>query len=273
MTAIDGFAPVNGGRLYYEVAGEGAPVVLIHGFSLDCRMWDDQVEELARDYQVIRYDLRGFGRSSPPDGAYSHVHDLQALLDHLGISRAVVMGLSMGGAIALDFTLAYPDATRGLVLADSTLPGFVWTSETSASSSSSSSSASKAVDLAVENGVVEEARARWLAHPFFAPAREHLEVARRLAAMVSDYSGWHWTHGDIQVDAVPFPPSLESIGARTLVLVGEYDIPAFRAIADELARRIPDARQVVLPGVGHMSNMEDPERFNQVIRQFLDDLE
>ncbi len=206
MKTVDGFALVNGARLYFEITGEGAPVVLIHGFTLDCRMWDDQVEELARDYQVIRYDLRGFGQSSPPGEAYSHVHDLQALLAHLGVSRAAVLGLSMGGGIAVDFALACPQATRGLLLADSTLPGFVWSPETNGWSA--------AVALAVRRGGVEEARARWLAHPFFAPAREQPGVARRLARhsqrlfrVALDCTD------DTQVAAVPSPPALESISA------------------------------------------------------------
>ncbi|MCI0575581.1 MAG: alpha/beta fold hydrolase, partial [Chloroflexi bacterium] len=125
------FAEVNGTRLYYEVAGAGPPLVLIHGYTLDTRMWDDQFEAFAQHYQVIRYDLRGFGRSAMPTGeSYTHHEDLKALLDHLGLARAHILGLSLGGGIAVNFALAYPEATQSLILVDtSVLGGFEWPEE------------------------------------------------------------------------------------------------------------------------------------------------
>jgi pimeloyl-ACP methyl ester carboxylesterase len=106
-SAGSGYAEVNGTRLYYETAGAGHPLVLIHGYTLDSRMWDDQFETLSKKYRVLRYDLRGFGKSAypSPDKSYCHTEDLRALLDYLKISKAYVMGLSMGGGIAVEFTL------------------------------------------------------------------------------------------------------------------------------------------------------------------------
>src|SRR6185436_3073968 len=92
-----GYAPSNGTSLYYEVSGEGEAVVLLHGFSLDHRMWAPQVDALAGRYRVVRYDLRGFGRSAPSPERFTHADDLLALLDHLHIDRAALVGLSMGG--------------------------------------------------------------------------------------------------------------------------------------------------------------------------------
>ena len=113
------FATINGTRLYFEIAGSGQPLVLIHGFTLDLRMWDDQFERLTREFQVIRYDMRGFGQSAPPTGErYAHADDLRDLLDHLRVDKAHLVGLSKGGAIALDFTLAYPRRVNKLVLID-----------------------------------------------------------------------------------------------------------------------------------------------------------
>ena len=115
-------------RLYYEVAGSGHPLVFIHGFTLDTRMWDDQFETFAREYQVVRYDRRGFGKSSlPVDEDYAHADDLAALLEHLGIDRAYVLGLSGGGASAIDFALTYPEAIDGLITVDTVLRGYQWT--------------------------------------------------------------------------------------------------------------------------------------------------
>ncbi|HEY7490512.1 MAG TPA: alpha/beta hydrolase [Candidatus Tectomicrobia bacterium] len=128
MPTLTGFADVNGTRLYYEVAGTGHPLVLIHGFSLDTRMWDDQFEVFAQGYQVLRYDLRGFGKSAvPTDTPYTHPDDLYALMTHLGIEHADIVGLSLGGAVALDFAVTYPRATDVLIPVDAALlGGYQW---------------------------------------------------------------------------------------------------------------------------------------------------
>ena len=129
-----GFAEVEGGRLYYEVAGDGDPVALIHGFGLDARMWDAQAEALADRYRVIRYDARGFGRSSVPAAEpFSHAGDLRALLRRLDVAPAHVVGLSMGGRIALNLALLDPAAVRSLTLVDAALDGFDWSAAWSAS--------------------------------------------------------------------------------------------------------------------------------------------
>jgi 3-oxoadipate enol-lactonase len=118
---------VNDTHLCWEMAGQGQTVVLLHGFTLDSRMWDDQFLALAQHFQVIRYDLRGFGRSAVPTAApYAHEADLAGLLDQLGIAQAHLVGLSKGGAVALNFALTYPRRTASLVLIDAVLPGYAW---------------------------------------------------------------------------------------------------------------------------------------------------
>jgi len=127
MNNQNGFAEVNGTRIYYETAGSGHPLVLIHGYTLDTRMWDDQFETFAQHYQVIRYDMRGFGKSAfPTDENYTHPDDLRALLEHLEIEHAHILGLSMGGGTAIDFALTYPEVADALISADSILEGFQW---------------------------------------------------------------------------------------------------------------------------------------------------
>lgn len=116
MPIHTGFADVNGTRLYYELAGAGHPLVLSHGFTLDTRMWDDQFAVFAQRYQVLWYDLRGFGKSAvPTDAPYTHPDDLHALMAHLGIAHAYIIGLSLGGAVAVDFAVTYPEATDALI--------------------------------------------------------------------------------------------------------------------------------------------------------------
>src|SRR5262249_55058216 len=124
MPRESGYAEVNGTRLHYEVAGTGPALALVHGFTLDCRMWDDQFALLAEQFRVVRYDLRGFGRSALPGAApYLHADDLRALLDHLDMAPATVVGFSLGGGIAIDFAILHPEATAALVPVDSTLGG------------------------------------------------------------------------------------------------------------------------------------------------------
>ena len=106
------FAEINGAQLYYEVAGAGHPLVMLHGHLLDSGQWDDQVTAFASAYQVIRYDARGFGQSTLPPAPYSHHEDLYALLHHLGIDHASLMGCSGGDATIIDFALTYPTMVR-----------------------------------------------------------------------------------------------------------------------------------------------------------------
>lgn len=257
------FAAVNGTRLYYEVAGDGPPVALVHGFTLDTRMWDDQFLPLAERYRVVRYDARGFGRSDLPTGEpYGHQDDLRALLDHLGIGAAAVIGLSMGGGIAADYALAYPDRATALVLIDAAIGGHRWSAEWDAAVGP------------VWRGAREEgipvAKGRWLALDLFAPANEQSAVGARLGEMVGDYSGWHWVNRDPGRGVKP--PAMERLGeliAPTLAIVGERDLPDFHAIAARLGEGAPLARVVTVPGAGHMANMEDPAAVNRLLLDFL----
>src|SRR5690606_6601331 len=119
-----GFADINGARLYYEVAGEGPALVLLHAGICDSRMWDDQFAAFAKHYRTVRYDLRGYGQSNPVAGRFAHYEDLRALLDHLGIERAYLIGVSFGGMIAIDFTLTYPQRVAGLILVGTGVDGY-----------------------------------------------------------------------------------------------------------------------------------------------------
>ena len=130
IKSVTGYADVNGTRLYYELAGEGHPLLLIHGFTLDTRMWDDQFDAFAQRYQVIRYDVRGFGRSAvPTHEPYSHHDDVKALLDYLDIAHAHILGHSMGSGIATDFVLAYPEMADSLISVGTVVHGLDWLPE------------------------------------------------------------------------------------------------------------------------------------------------
>lgn len=257
------FADVDGGRLYYESAGAGEPVVLIHGFGFDARLWDDQWAFLSHEHRVIRYDLRGFGRSSLPGPGqpFSHFDDLAALLGYLDVPLAHLVGQSLGGGVAIDTALAHPALVRRLALVDSTLGGYTWTPD--------GGLALEAWPVGRRDGI-EAARAVWLGSPMFAPALADHDAAPRLVRMIDDYSGWHWVN-DAPLRALE-PPAIDrlaEIAVPVLALVGERDLPDFHAIADRIAAGVPGARKTVLEGVGHVANMEDPDSVNQALVGFL----
>jgi 3-oxoadipate enol-lactonase len=248
-----------GARLVYEVTGEGPAVVLIHGFGLDMRMWDSQAGPLAARFRVVRYDCRGFGASGPldPAVAYTHAGDLVALLDHLDIADAVLVGLSFGGRVALQTALADPARVCGLALLDAVLDGVPWDPE--------SARALDEVAQRVQAGGVLAGREAWLAHPLFAAARQRPGLAGPLAAMVAGYPGQHWLGQDPHRQTRPPIDVLEGVAGPVLVAVGERDVPGFREMSAVLARRIPGATHRVVADAGHLINMEQPAAVNELL--------
>jgi pimeloyl-ACP methyl ester carboxylesterase len=259
-----GVVEVNGAGLYYETAGTGDPVVLLHAFMLDGRMWDDQFEILAERFRVIRYDARGFGRSAlpSPDAPYSHVDDLAALLAKLDAPAPHLVGASMGGRFALDYTVTHPDRVRSVVVIDTVLSGWQWSPEWLASYAP--------IVQAGRRGDVAAAKRLWLDHPVFAPARERPEVAARLKTMVDDYSGWHLTHrnGERPV-APPAVQQLARIAAPSLIVVGSRDLPEFQRIAEYVERGVARGTRTTIAGAGHVANMEAPDAVTRAVREFL----
>jgi 3-oxoadipate enol-lactonase len=266
MNIQSGYAEVNGTRLYYEVAGAGFPVVLIHGFCADTRIWDHQFEPLTRRYRVTRYDARGFGKSAVPTGeGYTHPDDLKALLDTLGIVQTHIIGQSMGGEIAIEFALAYPDATRSLVLVDAPVGGYQWSAEYNESWGP--------VGAAIAAGGFHKAIDALMAHPLHIPISEQQEAGTRLRQILTDYSGWHQANTDSWQR--PDPPAihqLNRIHVPTLVITAQRSLPDFHTIADMLAAEIPNARKYIVPGVGHVIPLEAPQQLIEITLGFLADL-
>lgn len=260
-----GTIALNGTQLYYESAGRGPAVVLLHGGNLDRRMWDAQFLPLAREFRVLRYDLRGYGRSGPADAPFQAHADLRALLDSLGLARVSLVGLSGGGRIAIDFALAYPDRVHRLVLAAPGLSGWVFARTDTAYFPEARRARER--DDAGALGL------SWLGSAYMLPAMEHPELVGPLRDMVTT-NGKAWMgilkNGD--KERVANPPALHrtaELSMPTLLVVGSRDTPDIHAIADTLSATVPDLRRVTFQGAGHMVNMEQPQRFTDVVREFL----
>jgi pimeloyl-ACP methyl ester carboxylesterase len=265
-------AHVNGINLYYEDTGSGPPLVWVHGFACGIRSWDPQVRELSGSRRLIAYDVRGFGLSEAPQSASSYsqslsVADLAALLEHLRVERAVVGGLSMGGNIALNFAIDQPQRVAALVIAD-TGAGSDNTQEWVAGA--------ERYAQACDRGGVEAFADLACANPLFAryieqgPDRERFI---RSCLMTHRARGIAHTAREV-LSKRPTVYSLEAhlreLRIPTLLIVGEHDTPCVK-VHEYMARTIPGAHSVVLPGIGHLSNLEAPAEFNVHVRRFLDE--
>ncbi len=262
-----GYAEINEAKIYYEIAGSGVPLVLVHGFSLDRRMWDDQFAFLATEYRVIRYDVRGFGNSTDvPVQPYSYPDDLMRLMDHIGIEAAHLVGLSMGGAIVVDFAVEHPERVLSLVPVDAPLDGVEWLTNFG-------TRVGIAARLANQIGM-DSALDLWLEDELLAPAMNNSDCAAALEEIIRDYTGWHWTSGAKSMSRDTHTSELlNKIVSPTLVIVGEHDLIDFHAMGDVMAEGIDGAHKVVIPNIGHMSNMEDPVAFNALLHGFLSGIE
>jgi pimeloyl-ACP methyl ester carboxylesterase len=261
-----GYVKVGDAELYYEELGEGDPVVLIHGGALDCRMWDGTFETLARRFRVIRYDVRGLGRSNSPPGAYYDHGDLYALLKRLGIRKTAVVGLSLGGRIAIDFAIQHPEMVMALVPVAPGLSGYEFNGEDLKGDMASLIEAYQRQDY---DRVVELFQRSWTDGPHRSPDQVDPDMREKVRAMaVRGVRGW-----EIQQHAVPLSPPaigrLAEIQAPTLVIVGDLDMSDIHAIVELVMKDVPGARKAVIPGAAHMVNMEKPAEFNRVVLEFL----
>ncbi len=253
---------INSTRLYYEVMGEGQPLVFLHGFTLDHRMWDNQFYYFSRYYQCIRFDLRGFGQSALPGSSpYTYQEDIKSLLQSLGITEPVILiGHSIGGQAALNFALRYPHYTKALVLADTQIEGYIF-----------KVFKTEQIVNNARNKSIEYAKRKWIAHEIFAHARKNKITAECLEQMIHFYSGWHFVSDNPLVAFNPSPwQELEKVNKPVLAIYGEFDLPDFIEMTEAAATRIPNAQKAIIPHAGHISNMENPALFNKELYRFFD---
>ena len=257
-----GFANVNGTKLYYETAGKGRTVVFIHGGLVDSRLWDDQFKVFARKFRVVRYDLRGYGRSEFPTAAFSHVEDLYALLQYLKVKKASLVGLSVGSSVAMEFALAHPEMVEKIILTSAGLRG----------SKLPPNKQNLAIYKAAEEKGMEMAIGMWLESDLFATAKGNDRFVKRTRQMLADnYKYWGPTPRPIP-ETWPKPPTAERLSelkSSTLIIVGEKDAKTILDTADILKEKIAAVVMVTIPGVSHHLNMENPKEYNRIVIEFL----
>jgi pimeloyl-ACP methyl ester carboxylesterase len=271
-TSISGYAPVQGGELYYETAGAGRAVVLIHAGVADCSMWDEQFTELARQLRVIRYDVRGYGRSRSEAVIFSYQRDLVDLLDFLGLEKAALVGVSRGGMIAIDTTIEHPQRVEALITVASGIGGFQHQPDGSPKSQTEVEMFARMEELweKRELEALNKLEVRmWVDGPGQPEGRADPSVRQWVLHM--NYQDL--THPDekttVQELEPPAAGRLGEIRVPTLVIAGDLDTTRVLASAEALAQGIPGARKVIIPGTAHMLSMEQPGEFNRVVLEFL----
>jgi pimeloyl-ACP methyl ester carboxylesterase len=262
-----GYAEIGGARFYYEVAGQGHPIVFVHAGIADRRMWDAQFDVFARHYRVLRYDRRGFGNTAMVAGAFSHRRDLHALLEFLEIENAYLAGCSQGAKTIIDFALEHPQMVCALVVVSPALSGFAFAGELPRQAAQ--------LDAADEAGDIDQVNELelqiWVDGPHRSPDQVDAKVRELVREMNLVALKTPEDLGDEQALEPPAADRLGSIRVPTLVITGDLDTPETQAAADFITHHVAGARGVTITGTAHMPNMEQPEEFNRLVLSFLDD--
>ena len=264
-----GFANVNGAKIYYELAGEGQPFVMIHAGVADRRQWNNEFEYFSKRYRVLRYDMRGYGKSEPVDGEFSHLNDLKTLLHHLFIDEPVIlMGCSMGGGLAMNFALTFPKRTNALIMVGSAPNGL----ELDVPTPAKFAEAEKA-DKAKDWDLLCEIETQiWFDGEGRTPDQVN-PVMRKLAYDMNHIALAHEAKGlgkRLPDTKIPAARRLNELHLPILVLVGEHDTPYILAASEHMVENLPYAKKVLFEDAAHLPNMDQPEEFQKVVEVFLE---
>ena len=267
-----GFAPVHNGSLYYEAAGSGPAILLIHAGVADCTMWDTQFSLFSHDYRLIRYDTRGFGKSHTKTSEFSNRQDIVDLFNHLGVEKACVIGISRGGQIAIDFTLEHPERVTALIAVAAGVSGYDYQAGDTEKATHEIELFNHMEELWEKNAFDELADLEvhvWADGPSQPAGRAAPEIRDYLHKIIRA----NYTRQDGKATPQPLSPPaagrLGEIRVPSLVLVGEYDAIATIEVADYLVEGITGARKVVFPATAHMVPLEQPAMFNEIVLDFL----
>jgi 3-oxoadipate enol-lactonase len=254
------FLDVDGSKIYYEECGAGPEaVVLIHDGITHSVVWDAVWPAFCQQFHTIRYDRRGYGRSPNATRWYYETDDLQALLRHLSVKHAMLVGSSHGGQLAIDFTLEHPDFVEQLVLIGAVVAGFGFSDQF--------------IDRGIKNYSPYEKKdvagllANW-ANDKYVLAADHLAAKKKLFEILTA-SPQDLTHDDMARPARPAVARLGEIRVPTLILVGDQDIPDVHAHAGVIQNGIPNSRRFIVEDAGHLMYLEKPDEFSHLVITFL----
>ena len=266
-----GYAEVNGARLYYEMAGDGTPLVMLHAGIADCRMWDAEFAAFSRSHRALRFDMRGYGRSLPVECDFNLQADLEALLDWLGIAEPMIlMGCSMGGGLAIEFALDQPERVAALILVGSSPRGFEGEADGPDGLFAQSEAAFEAGDV---ERVAELDMRIWFDGVGRSPQAVNLEARRKafdMAKRVTEHElkgiGTHIR----KIESIPAADRLQELTMPALIVIGENDLPFLHISADFLIENLPRAEKALIAEAGHLPNMEHPGEFQAAVGDFLE---
>ena len=261
---------VGNGSLYYEEAGSGEPVIFVHGHSLDHRMWDEQFAEFAKEYRVIRYDLRGYGASSSQteDYQFTHVQDLVTLMDSLHIRKAHIVGLSLGGFIGADMLGWFPERMASAFLAS----GNIRKSKGPSQPMTKEEALKRDEEIAaLKVKGVDVMKREWFEGLMSSGGTRKERMRQPLWEMIDDWDAWQPLHKEVRV--VAGLDAYEAIKKNhptvpTLIVEGKSANNRY-SNQPEILKYLPNGKLKVLEDCGHMLNMEQPEAFNAALREFL----
>lgn len=264
-----GFVNSGDAQLYYETAGQGIPFVMIHAGVADSRQWDNEFAFFANNYRVVRYDMRGYGKSEPVEGDFNHLYDLVAILNALGIQDPVViMGCSMGGGLAMDFALTHPNRVRALILVGSGPSGL----ELDVPAPAKFADAEKAFEAGDLDLVCEIETQIW----FDGAGRTPEQVDQGMRKLLYEMNRQALAHEAKQLGKrLPNTqsPAFDHLGdlhIPVLIIVGAHDTPYILAAADYMVERIPSAQKVIIEDAAHLPNMDHPDEFRTHVANFLE---
>jgi len=264
--AVRASLKVGGGALAYETAGEGPPVLFLHSVIADRRMWDREVPLYSAQHRTIRFDLRGFGRSPPATGPFSYVEDIASLLAHLRVPRVYLVGSSMGGAFAVDFTLEHPEMVSGLLLAAPGLSGGFEPPFDSEEQSAFEYDEKKSSEIAAawskgdRPSAVDLLRQLWCSELKGSNLELFRTMVEQNAVEVFEDRSMRFAE-----KAPPAAGRLSHLRVPTTVLVGDRDNPSSAVFAKRIARSISGAQLITVRGADHLVNLSRPDAFDAAL--------
>lgn len=268
---ISGYVDINQTRLYYETAGSGIPLLLVHAGVADCEQWENEFLAFSKNFQVTRYDMRGYGQSDPVTGPFSHLGDLERIIEYLNIAPPLIlMGCSLGGVLSLDYALENPDLIRALIMIGPGSCGF----ELDNCTQELFSEAKQAFEEGDLSRLAEIETQMW----FDCLHAEPDQVDESMRSFLYEMSRSVLALDTHRADRIPDQTEkatlkkMQQINFPVLIIVGSKDLPYMHAAADYLTESIPSAQKEIIDDAAHMPNLDQPHLFKEVVGDFLDEV-